>query len=102
MKSLGKELEDLQVFVSKISKRNIELEKQNFKIRQLIKNKIKEQRKFNIEVLKPLMVLLERIDRGDYFIIDDKELKWRKALNQWKFKIKKDNEFLVKLKEKLK
>jgi len=36
------------------------------------------------KVAKPLIELLERIDRNDWFNADDKELKWRKALNDFK------------------
>ena len=37
-----------------------------------------------IKKIKPLLILLDRIDKGEYFIEDDKELGWRECLKDLK------------------
>jgi len=56
----------------------------DFKHRMIIKSAVQETLKRVFEDLNPLIVLLNRIDKGEYFNEDDKELKWRNHLRNFK------------------
>ena len=51
----------------------------------------KAERERILRITKPLIILLDRLDRNAVYDIDDKELKWRKALEELKKEMLKYN-----------
>ena len=51
---------------------------------------IQAERKRILDKFKPLIILLDRIDNGEYFNKDDEELEWRKNLEALKKEVENE------------
>ena len=52
-----------------------------------IKKSQQEERERIVKIIKPIIILLNRIEKGNYFDEDDEELMWKKAFNELKSKL---------------
>ena len=52
-----------------------------------IKKSQQEERERIVKIIKPIIILLNRIEKGNYFDEDDEELMWKKAFKELKSKL---------------